>query len=353
MTQQKPFLTRARTGILATCVALAMCAPAFAASTPTDAWITTKVKLTLATTDGVRAADVNVDTVARQVTLHGTVHTAAEKEIAERTAKSIEGAVSVRNLLQVVPAKNEVAVEARDDEIHTLVTAALAGEPSIQDSSITVQSVNKGVVLLKGTATSLGDHLTAVQLAYEVKGVRRVASEAQSGDSLVDDAIWKETNVPVSGPTVRGVRSATNDLYLTSMVKMRLLANAETPAMDINVDTRNGVVTMFGIVPTPASRGAAENEARQVSGVTAVRNQLEIVSSKGLPAVEARDEVVQENVSKNLGRYANLSGVNAEVSNCVARLTGSVATGMDRIEAMQVARGTLGVCAVRSDITLK
>lgn len=341
-----------RTAALAIVLAFALCSPAFAASTPTDAWITTKVKLSLATTEGISAGDVNVDTVGRQVTLHGSVHTAAEKDVAERAAKSVAGTVSVRNLLQVVPAKSEVAVEAKDDEISAQVTAALAGEPSLQDSNIAVQSVNKGVVLLKGTTTSLSDHLTAVQLAYEVKGVRRVASEVESGDSLVDDAIWKEDNVPVGGTSVRGVRSATNDLYLSSMVKMNLLANAATPAMDINVDTRNGVVTMFGIVPTAASKAAAENEAKSVAGVTRVRNQLEIVAAANLPAVEARDDVVLENVKKNLERYPALGRVNGEVSNCVVRLTGSVATGMDRIEAMQAARGTKGVCAVKSDITL-
>ena len=216
-----------------------------------------------------------------------------------------------------------------------------------------MQSVNKGVVLLGGKATSLGDHLTAVQLAYEVKGVRRVASEAQSDDALVDDAIWKETNVPVGGTSARGMRSATNDLYLTSMVKMRLLTNPATPAMDINVDTRSAVVTMFGIVPTLESKVAAETEARQVTGVTTVRNQLEVVPNRNLVAVQAKDDVVQASVKQNLGRYENLGGVTSEVSNCVARLTGSVASGVERLEAMQVARATPGVCSVRSDITLK
>jgi osmotically-inducible protein OsmY len=342
-----------RSGMLATLLILALSAPAQAAGAPTDAWITAKVKLSLATADGVRAADVNVDTVNRQVTLHGTVRTAAEKQAAERTAKLIEGTASVRNLLQVVPERNEDAVEAKDDEIQSKVSAALAAEPSLRDSSITVQSVNKGVVLLKGEATTVSDHLTAVQLAGEVRGVRRVASEAQSTDALVDDAIWKEDNVPVGGTSLRGVRSATNDLYLTSMVKMRLLANNETPALDINVDTRAAVVTLFGLVPSAGSRSAAEREAREVSGVASVRNQLEIVPRADMAAVTAGDDVIRENIKVSLGRYGALSGIDVEVSNGVARLTGSVASGVDRLEAMQRARATPGVGAVRSDLMLR
>jgi osmotically-inducible protein OsmY len=49
----------------------------------------------------------------------------------------------------------------------------------VKDSGISVASVNKGVVLLAGKAKSLESHLEAVQLAFTVKGVRRVASEVQ------------------------------------------------------------------------------------------------------------------------------------------------------------------------------
>lgn len=172
-------ITKGRVGALVALVTLALAGPALAASTPTDAWITVKVKLSLATTEGVSATQVNVDTIGRQVTLHGIVNTAAEKETAERTAKAVKDVQAVRNLLQVVPAKNEEAVQEKDEEISKRVSAALAGDTSLKDSTITVQSVNKGVVLLKGSAKSLSDHLTAVQLARDVKGVRRVASEVQ------------------------------------------------------------------------------------------------------------------------------------------------------------------------------
>ena len=50
------------------------------AGAPTDAWITTKAKLALLTTEGVSVTDVNVDTVQGQVTLHGKVTTQAEKD---------------------------------------------------------------------------------------------------------------------------------------------------------------------------------------------------------------------------------------------------------------------------------
>ena len=49
-----------------------------------DAWITTKVKSTLLTTEGVSSAKVHVDTIDGLITLYGSVPTAAEKAKAEQ-----------------------------------------------------------------------------------------------------------------------------------------------------------------------------------------------------------------------------------------------------------------------------
>jgi len=71
------------------------------AGTTNDAWITSKAKLALMTTEGVESNAINVDTVGRKITLHGTVATTEEKQKAEEAVRSIDGVSSVRNLLQV------------------------------------------------------------------------------------------------------------------------------------------------------------------------------------------------------------------------------------------------------------
>jgi osmotically-inducible protein OsmY len=53
----------------------------------------------------------------------------------------------------------------------------------ITDSGIKVASVNKGVVLLSGKTKSLEAHAESVQVAYAVRGVRRVSTEVEV-DSL-------------------------------------------------------------------------------------------------------------------------------------------------------------------------
>jgi hyperosmotically inducible protein len=337
-----------RAGGLAAAAALscALVAPALAA--PTDAWLTTKVKLALLTTEHVSGTAFSVDTVNHQVTLHGTVRSAGEREEAESIAKAIDGVQGVRNLLQVVAAERASTVPASDDDIKVNVAMALKADASLKDSSISVQAVNKGVVLLGGEATTLTDHLAAVEVAAHVKGVRRVASEIQSPDTLADADIWRDRKLQLSYAGY-GVTNATRDVWITSATKMILLADRRTPALAINVDSRNGVVTLFGVVSGHDAKAAAEADARDVSGVKRVMNELQVVSSAKQPAVEARDDEIEGDVKKGFATHADFKDIGVEVKNCVARLTGAVPTGIERLQAMQVARATTGVCSVQDD----
>jgi len=322
-------------------------APAMA-SQP-DAWITAKTKLALLTTDGVHATTVNVDTVNGQVTLYGKVQSAEEKDKAEVVAKRIDGVQRVRNLLQVVPAEREKVVQQSDDQIKTAVQKALQRDALLKDSSIKVQSVNNGVVLLAGTAKSVISHLSAVEDAASVPGVRQVNSEIQSPNTLADETIWQEYTSKAASKS-RGISDAARDMWITSATKMRLLADGDTPALDINVDTRNGVVTLFGMVPSPQAKTSAEADARKVSGVQRVQNELQVVPNTQQKAVKIRDDTLQKELKQAFENRHDFKDVNVEVKNCVARLTGTVPNEMQRLEAAVVARSTHGVCSVKDDL---
>lgn len=159
-----------------------MLAASLASAQATDAWITMKTKVALLTTDGVSAIGLNVDTVNGVVTLHGKVHTEAERRTAEAVAKGIDGAKSVKNLLQVVPATAAEQVNAKDADVETRVKDALKADRIAADSGVSVKSVNNGVVLLAGSGRSLESLLRAIEVVREVPGVRRVSSEV-----VVDD----------------------------------------------------------------------------------------------------------------------------------------------------------------------
>ena len=192
-----------RYSVMAVVLGAALAAPA-AAATP-DAWITTKIKLALLTTEGVSGTAIKVDTVVGQVTLYGKVHSAEEQAKAEDIARKVDGVQNVRNLLQVVAPEHEKAMQVSDDDLKQRVEQALQADPSLKSSNIAVQSVNQGVVLLSGTAKILSAHLRAVEDAAAVPGVRRVASEIQSPDTLADEEILARAHAAAAPAGLRSL----------------------------------------------------------------------------------------------------------------------------------------------------
>jgi hyperosmotically inducible periplasmic protein len=337
-----------KSGLLAVALGAALAVPAGAA-TP-DAWITTKTKLALLTTEGVSGTAIKVDTVVGRVTLHGKVRSTEEKAKAETIAQKIEGVQGVRNLLQVVAPRHEKAIQVSDDALKQRIGKALQADPALKSSQITVQSVNQGVVLLGGTAKTLSAHLRAIEVVAITPGVRRVASEVQSPETLADAEIWRESTPPPPGEGY-GVWDTASDIWITSATKMRLLADSQTPALDINVDTWEGVVTLFGIVPSQQAKAAAEAEARKVSGVKRVENELQVVASAKQAAGKVRDEEIGRAV-KQAFDTPDLKDISIEVKNGVVRLTGTIPTGARRLEAAVAARAVPGVRAVEDDLRL-
>jgi osmotically-inducible protein OsmY len=321
-----------------------------AASAP-DAWITTKVKMALLVAEDVPATAVSVDTMDGNVTLYGTVSSAGEKMRAETTAKDVKGVHAVRDLLQVVPKTRQGSVAVADEELSEGVQKRLDADPALSNSKITVKSVNTGVVLLDGKAATLTDHLRALEVARATPGVKRVASEIQSPDALSDNEIWRDAR----NDSEKSKPSAMRDAWITTDSKVRLMANSITPAFDINVDTKGGVVTLFGTVPTEASKQAAETEVRKIAGVKNVENDLQIVPHVSAGPVEREDERVKDSIEERLEAREGLSDANidVEVANGVARLTGSVQSQSDRLTALTLTRTTGGVNSVIDGLAVK
>ncbi len=146
-----------------------------------DTWITTKAKIALLTMDGFSVNGANVDTIKGNVTIHGKVGTTADRTKAEQTVRGVKGVKTVNNLLQVVPASVEKVVAANDSDVKNRVEASLKASGTMKD--VNVASVNNGVVLLSGKTDNLTEKLRAIENAYTVDGVHRVASEIQTTEN--------------------------------------------------------------------------------------------------------------------------------------------------------------------------
>jgi hyperosmotically inducible protein len=338
--------------LLSAGLALALAAPALAAQ-PEDAWITTKVKMALLTDDSVDGVGIDVDTVDGRVTLHGKVDDDVEKAEAEVIARRVQGVADVRNLLAARPAgeREKEAAALSDEQLQEQVEIVLKRDAALEGSDIEVKSVNGGVVVLAGEAKTLSAHQRAIRDARAVPGVRRVASEIRSPDSLGDAEIWEDGKQTASA---EGLEAAAADAWLTTKVKVQLMAEPGVSPFAVNVDTRDGVVTLFGSVPTERLKERAAAQAKAVSGVKAVENDLQVVPEVAAERVEAKDEELREDVKQRLSARESLADaqIDVAVENGVARLTGTVASQSDRLTALTVARGTEGVGSVIDGLQL-
>jgi hyperosmotically inducible periplasmic protein len=313
-----------------------------------DTWITAKAKITLLTTDGLTASDVSVDTVDGRVSLFGDVPSQGDKQRAEETIKQIAGVRSVQNLLRVVAPEGEPVKPASDGLLQAEVEKALRTDPRLKGAAIHVLSVTDGVVVLGGVAQNSAEHLRAIDRARRVAGVRRVRSSVQAPaeDEALD--VWTHHELRQEG---RGVLDVASDLWLTAETRLRLLADARIPALDINVDCHDEVITLFGIVPSERAKRAAAEDARRVAGVHAVRNELQVVPAARRPFVQARDEEIEQAVYEAIYRRPEMkhAAVRATVRNGVVRLSGTVPSQQHRLFAATAARSVAGVRAVHED----
>lgn len=105
-----------------------------------------------------------------------------------------------------------------------------------------------------------------------------VAASLAMTPAMADDA---DTATPVraeGGQSDRSMGEAVDDAAIVAKVKSGLLSSSEVEGLDVNVDARNGVVTLSGTADTMAERSSAERIAKSADGVKSVDNKIVIKS---------------------------------------------------------------------------
>lgn len=157
---------------------------------------------------------------------------------------------------------------------------------------------------------------------------------------------------------------AETDAGITTAVKSRLAADDTVKARNINVDTRDGAVTLTGEVETSAEEAHALQIARATDGVTTVVDRITIVPSSsagmsmpsgaGLGAA-VNDATITASVKSKLLADPDTAGLRIDVDtkDRMVTLTGEVKTAAEKSEALQIARDTDGVNSVTDRLTVR
>lgn len=149
-------------------------------------------------------------------------------------------------------------------------------------------------------------------------------------------------------------RAERPDSWVTLKTKLALMTTENVDTWDLNVDTKEGAVTLHGKVADDAAKAKAEQVAKGIEGVKSVKNLLQVVPKTTRDAVEDSDDVIKGNVEKALDANDMLKDVTmASVNRGVVLLNGSVPTLQAHVTAVETVSKVRGVRRVSSNVTTK
>jgi osmotically-inducible protein OsmY len=155
-----------------------------------------------------------------------------------------------------------------DDSIKDRVNFRLETSSIVRKYDVKVK-VDKGVVTLSGDVATAAQKAEAGRLA-KVAGATRVQNDI-TVDPDEDKTVGERIK---SGLTKTGEKIT--DAWITTKVKWFFIGEDALKGSDINVDTKDHVVTLKGTVKTAAGRARAMELAKNTDGVTKVVDQLMI-----------------------------------------------------------------------------
>jgi hyperosmotically inducible periplasmic protein len=151
--------------------------------------------------------------------------------------------------------------QARLDD--TLLTARVKGalitDQITKAHRISIETF-RGVIQLSGFVASENEKTRAGEVVAAVPGVVEVRNAIEVRRTLAN----------------RDAGQVLDDASVSTRVKAALIADENTGARDIGVETYQGVVQLSGFVGSSSERRQASRVARDVDGVEQVRNDLQI-----------------------------------------------------------------------------
>lgn len=143
-----------------------------------------------------------------------------------------------------------------------------------------------------------------------------------------------------------------DDSAITSRIRTKLANDATLHLFRINVDSRQGIVTLSGILPSEDRKRRAGEIAAEVSGVRQVENLLQVGQTRRIDRFE--DAMIASKITSRLiqNPLTHTRAIDVESQKGKVILTGRVQNEQEKKEAERIARNTTGVVAVENQLEI-
>ena len=266
------------------------------------------------------------------VTLNGTVQSFQEQNLALQLAKGVRGVKDVKDAIDV-----KYKAQRPDPEIAADARSALENDVWLNGSGIKVEA-NGGKVVLSGTVGSAAEKTRARTLAW-VMGVNQVEDEGLKVDPLLANETRRSP-----AKTVR------SDEDIKKAVKDAFVADPRVFSFNPEIEVTSGIVTLSGVVDNIKAKNAAEQDAKNTTGVFSVRNYLKVRPARPLP-----DDALAQNVKAALLRDPVVDSyqIDVKAGNGTVTLEGKVDSYYEKSQAEDVANRINGVVLVSNNLEVK
>jgi hyperosmotically inducible periplasmic protein len=158
------------------------------------------------------------------------------------------------------------------------------------------------------------------------------------------------------------VACAQTDAGITTAVKSQLAADEDVKAYQIDVDTRDKVVTLSGDVETATAKSRAVEIARTTDGVTNVVDNIQVTGATAeKPQGYSAERAMFSDTALTAGVKGKLAGdptvsalrIDVDTEDQVVTLSGEVRTETEREQALKLAGEVEGVKSVTDRLTVR
>lgn len=248
-----------------------------------DLWAKASLTTTYTLNRHLNPFEIDTEINGGVATLKGTVESETERQLAEELALGVKGITKVNNQLTIDPAYTEKHAKmdkdrdidhrersfmqkVEDATLTASVKSQLLWNNNTEGLSIDVDTKN-GIVQLNGTVNSKTESQLAEQIARNTSDVMGVKNNLKISEKKMSTADKAEREA-------KQASSKISDSWISTKVKAALMYNRTVDGTDINVDTKDGVVSLRGQVDSDFERKQAIAIADSIKGVKGVKAAL-------------------------------------------------------------------------------
>lgn len=266
------------------------------------------------------------------VTLTGTVDSWAESRLCKKVVKGVKGVKGIKNEIEV-----QYKAKRQDREIEAEIRRRMAWDVWVDDALINV-SVKNGRVTLSGKVGSAAEKSRAYGDAW-LAGVTFVDNTGLEVD-------WRERNKMRR----EGWYVSRSDKEIERAVRDALLYDPRVFSFSPEVEVKDGVVILSGVVDNLKAKKAAEMDAKHTAGVWRVKNYLRV-----RPKTQPSDVQIARRVWDAFSRnpFVERHEISVSVKNGKVHLYGTVDSLSERTIAEDLASRVKGVVEVENRIVVR